>query len=58
MIEVNISECRLFIQDLGKNTKAVNDMIAAVNILAAKVKELDEQLDNQNPIVVLNKEHH
>jgi GTPase involved in cell partitioning and DNA repair len=58
LIEVNISECRLFIQDLGKNTKAVNDMIAAINILAAKVKELDEKLDNPNPIVVLNKEDH
>jgi hypothetical protein len=51
-------ECQLYTQDLANNTKAVNDLIDAVNILAAKAKELDEKLDKPNPIVVLNKGHY
>lgn len=39
-------------QEQANNTKAVNDLVAAVNILTGKVKELDEKLDKPKPIIV------
>jgi hypothetical protein len=39
-------------QEQAGNTKAVNDLVAAVNILTGKVKELDEKMDKPKPIIV------
>lgn len=39
-------------QEQANNTKAVNDLVAAVNILTGKVKELDEKLDKPKAIIV------
>jgi hypothetical protein len=39
-------------QEQANNTKAVNDLVTAVNILTGKVKELDEKLDKPKQITV------
>ncbi len=39
-------------QEQVNNTKAVNDLIAAVNTLTGKVKGLEEKLDEPTPINV------
>ncbi len=39
-------------QEQANNTKAVNDLVAAVNLLTGKVKELDEKMDKPKPIIV------
>ena len=39
-------------QEQANNTKAVNDLVAVVNILTGKVKELDEKLDKPKQVTV------
>lgn len=39
-------------QEQANNTKAVNDLVTAVNVLTGKVKELDEKLDKPKQITV------
>jgi hypothetical protein len=39
-------------QEQANNTKAVNDLVTAVNLLTGKVKELDEKMDKPKPIIV------
>jgi hypothetical protein len=39
-------------QEQANNTKAVNDLVAAVNLLTGKVKEFDEKMDKPKPIIV------
>jgi hypothetical protein len=39
-------------QEQANNTKAVNDLVTAVNVLTGKVKELDEKLDKPKQIIV------
>jgi hypothetical protein len=41
-----------YTQEQAGNTKAVNDLVAAVNLLTGKVKELDEKMDKPKPIIV------
>lgn len=41
-----------YVQEQAGNTKAVNDLVAAVNILSNKFKELDEKLDQPKQINV------
>jgi hypothetical protein len=39
-------------QEQANNTKAVNDLVAAVNLLTGKVKGFDEKMDKPKPIIV------
>ena len=39
-------------QEQANNTKAVNDLVAAVNTLTGRVSELDAKLDKPKPIIV------
>lgn len=39
-------------QEQAKNTKSVNDLVAAVNVLSNKFRELDEKLDKPKQISV------
>jgi hypothetical protein len=39
-------------QEQANNTKAVNDMVAAVNTLTGRLTELDAKLDKPKPIIV------
>jgi hypothetical protein len=39
-------------QEQAKNTKSVNDLVAAVNVLSDKFRELDEKLDKPKQISV------
>jgi len=39
-------------QEQAKNTKSVNDLVAAVNVLSDKFRELDEKLDRPKQISV------
>ena len=39
-------------QEQANNTKAVNDLVAAVNTLTGRVNDLDAKLDKPKPIIV------
>jgi len=39
-------------QEQANNTKAVNDLVTAVNLLTGKVKGFDEKMDKPKPIIV------
>jgi hypothetical protein len=39
-------------QEQANNTKAVNDLVAAVNTLTGRVNDLDAKLDEPKPIIV------
>jgi hypothetical protein len=39
-------------QEQANNTKAVNDLIAVVNVLTGKVEELEKKVDEPKPVIV------
>ena len=39
-------------QEQVNNTKTVNDLVTAVNVLTGKIDELNEKVDNPKPVIV------